>query len=309
MAQINWYEKLQTISAIHVTPFHPETRAIDWAGLEKNVDFLVTNGAQVVVACGNTSEFYSLTLEEARGVIRRVLNTVAGRATVVAGVGYSIDTAIRLGEDAVTAGAQGILIHQPIDPYITDGGAVAYYRGVMAGVQAPSILYFKDPTLSDDVLLAVAEQEELVGVKYAFNDLPRFAAVVRRMPEERRIAWVCGTAEKWAPFFFAAGAKGFTSGLVNVCPELSFALLRALQAENQAAVWRLWERVLPFENLRAKRHNGNNVVVIKEAMNRLGRNVGVTREPVDVLDETDGAELQRILETWEQSGFSGCNLQ
>ena len=30
-----------------------------------------------------------------------------------------------------------------------------------------------------------------------------------------RIAWVAGLAETWAPILYAAGARGFTSGLIK----------------------------------------------------------------------------------------------
>ena len=46
------------------------------------------------------------------------------------------------------------------------------------------------------------------------------------------MVWVCGTAETWALFFFAAGAEGLTSGLVNIVDCRDF----ASEAEAQAAL-------------------------------------------------------------------------
>ena len=43
------------------------------------------------------------------------------------------------------------------------------------------------------------------------------------------IIWVGGLAEVWAPSFYAVGARGFTSGLINVWPERSVAINRALE--------------------------------------------------------------------------------
>ena len=34
-----------------------------------------------------------------------------------------------------------------------------------------------------------------------------------------QIVWVGGLAEVWAPPLYAVGARGFTSGLINVWPE------------------------------------------------------------------------------------------
>jgi len=293
-------KRFETISAISMTPFFPDTKEIDWNGVKENVDFLLEHGAKVIVPCGNTSEFYALTLDEAKEEIRRVVEWVDGRALVLAGIGYSAETAIELGKYAQEVGADAVMIHQPIQPYVTDRGAVSYFKKIIEALDIPSVLYFKDPQLSDQVLKELAPLEKLVAVKYAINDLPRFAKVTRDIPADQyNLTWICGTAEKWAPFYFNAGAKGFTSGLINVCPEKSFQMLHGLQQGDSETVWKLWEETLEFENLRGKYNNGNNVVVVKEAMNQLGLTAGVTREPVDPLDEGDKQAVTQLLQKWD----------
>jgi 4-hydroxy-tetrahydrodipicolinate synthase len=291
-------KRFETICAISMTPFYPGSKEINWGGVEENINFLLDNGTKVIVPCGNTSEFYALTLDEAKEETRRVVEIVNGRATVLAGVGYALPIAIELGKHAQQAGADAVMIHQPIHPYITARGAISYFKGIIEALDIPTVIYWKDANLSDDVLKELAPMDKFVAVKYAINDLPRFTNIVREMPLEHNITWVCGTAEKWAPYFFNAGAKGFTSGLVNLYPQVSFEMLHALEADDQETVWRAWEKTLPFENLRAKYNSGNNVVVVKEAMNQIGLTAGVTREPVDPLDGKDKVEVTRILESW-----------
>ena len=291
-------KKLETISAINMTPFKPENREVDWEALDLNIRFLIDNGTKVIVPCGNTGEFYALTLEEAKEEIRRVVEVATGEATIVAGVGYAVDTALELGNYAKDVGADAIMILQPIHPYVTNSGIISYFKKIMKNVDLPVILYFKDPNISDDVLKELAPIENFVGVKYAINDLPRFAKLVRSVPEENKITWICGTAEKWAPFFYHVGAKGFTSGLINVYPQKAFEMLNALKAGDQETVWKSWEDSVPFENLRAKYNNGNNVAVVKEAMEQIGLKGGITREPVDPLNDQDKAEVRGILKSW-----------
>jgi len=299
MNYADFSKKFSTISAINMLPFEKDTKAINWTGLEENIEFLLQNKMEVLVPNGNTGEFYALTIAEAKETTNKVIELVAGRATVMAGIGYAVETAIDLGKAAQEAGADCVMIHQPIHPYITSRGAVTYFKTIIEALDIPSIIYFKDPHLSDEVLQELAPLEKLVGVKYAINDLPRFAKLVQTVPKEYNIAWICGTAEKWAPFFYNAGAVGFTSGLVNVYPEKSLELLNALREGNQETVWKVWNEVLPFEDLRAKYNNGNNVVVIKEAMEQLGLTAGVTREPVDPLNEEDKREVAELLESWK----------
>lgn len=292
-------KRFSTISGINIVPFIEGTKEIDWQGLDDNVNFLLQNGIKVIVPNGNTGEFYALTIEEANQVANRVTEVVNGRATVVAGIGYSVDTAIEMGKSALDSGADCVMIHQPIHPYITEAGAVEYYRKIIEGLDAPSIIYFKDVHLSDDVIKQLAPLEKLVGIKYAINDIQRVTQVIRSIPKSCNVAFICGTAEKWAPFFYHSGAVGFTSGLVNVFPQKSFALLHALQEGDQDKVWDIWEEVVPFEDLRAKHNNGNNVVVIKEAMEQLGQRAGETREPVNPLSKNDRLELEELLKSWQ----------
>ncbi|MFS0788876.1 dihydrodipicolinate synthase family protein [Shouchella sp. 1P09AA] len=290
-------KKLQTISAIPITTFH-EDLSINWSGVKENIDYLIDNDLEVVVPCGNTSEFYALSIEEAKEEIQRVVKYVDGRALVVAGVGYAVPTAVELGNFAKEAGADAIMIHMPVHPYITSRGTVQYFQSIIEQVDLPSLVYFKDPNISDDVIKELAPIEKFVGVKYAINDLPRFTKLVREVPKSHNIAWICGTAEKWAPYFWQAGAVGFTSGLVNILPSKAFELLEALKSKNYEVAWDVWEYVLPFEDLRAKYHNGNNVVVIKEAMEAVGLTAGTTREPVAPLNKQDRQEVLTLLETW-----------
>ncbi|WP_018922021.1 dihydrodipicolinate synthase family protein [Salsuginibacillus kocurii] len=294
-------DKLATINAISMLPFHNESKDIHWEGLRQNINFLLDNDTEVIIPNGNTGEFYTLTVEEAKEVTREVVNLVNGQATVVAGVGYSVDTAIELGKAAEDDGADCVMIHQPVHPFITDQGAVSYFKKIIEALDIPSVIYFKDPHLSDDVLTELASLEKLVGVKYAVNDVPRITKLIRQTPAEHNIAWICGTAEKWAPFFHFAGTVGFTSGLINVHPEKSQQMLRAMRDGDTESMWMAWEDALAFEELRAKYNNGNNVVVIKETMEQLGMIGGVPREPVGPLNEQDKREVAAIIEGWDFS--------
>lgn len=292
-------KELETISGISLTPFKEGSKDIDWDAVKENIEFLIGNGVEVIVPCGNTSEFYALTIEEAKEEIKKVTEIVNGRAKIVAGIGYSLQTAVDLGNYAEEVGADAVMIHMPVHPYITERGLTAYFREVIEALNIPSLIYFKDPTISDNVIKQLASIDKLVGVKYAINDLPRFAKIVYDVPaEEYNLTWICGTAEKWAPFFYSVGAKGFTSGLVNIYPQKSFELLNALRENDQEVIWKVWREVMPFEDLRAKYNNGNNVVVIKEAMELVGLNAGVTREPVSPLNEADRQEVMDLLKSW-----------
>ena len=250
----------------------------------------------MIVPCGNTGEFYALSVAEAQAVTRFVVKQVGGRAAVLAGIGYDLGTAREMALAAQEVGADAVMVHQPVHPYLMTEGLIRYYADIARSVEIGVVLYARHEAIDQEVLGRIADIENVLAIKYAINDLPRFADLVESV--EGPVVWVCGTAEMWAPFFFAAGAEGFTSGLVNIAPEMSLTMLDGLRKGDAEAVRTVWRQVAPIERLRAKKHNGNNVSVIKEGMNLAGLPAGQVREPLGELDDTDRQELIQILRSW-----------
>jgi 4-hydroxy-tetrahydrodipicolinate synthase len=292
-------ECLRGISAVMVTPFD-EQGEVDLAGVEATADFLVRGGMRTIVPLGNTGEFYGLTTAESRAVVEATISAVAGRAAVVVGVGLSPIEAGTAAEHAAASGADAVMVHQPANPYVTGEGLCAYYASVAERSGLPLVPYVKTPGLKLDDLIRIASLPAVVGVKHAVNDLPVFGSVVARTYGSGTV-WICGTAETWAPFFFAVGAEGFTSGLVNVTTGPSLALLEAMRAGDRERVASLWQSIRPFEELRARRGDGFNVSVVKEALRQLGRPAGGIRPPASPVGADESAAIAELLGAWELS--------
>jgi 4-hydroxy-tetrahydrodipicolinate synthase len=102
-------------------------------------------------------------------------------------------------------------------------------------------------------------------------------------------------AELHVARYAAIGADAFTSGLINVAPELT----RAVRDEAAAGRWdrvgELAERIRPFAALRA-RAPGYSTAVIKEAMAMLGKpGGGRVRPPLAPLAPADREHLRELL--------------
>jgi 4-hydroxy-tetrahydrodipicolinate synthase len=132
-------------------------------------------------------------------------------------------------------------------------------------------------------------------------DPARFGAVAQDAGGERFV-WIAGLAELSAPGYWALGATGFTSGLANVDPGLSLAMLTALRANDYPAAQRIWHQIRPFEALRAAGESENNVSVVKEALAQLGLCRRDVRPPCQVLDDAGRADVARMLTEWGMSG-------
>lgn len=110
--------------------------------------------------------------------------------------------------------------------------------------------------------------------------------------------WIAGLAELSAPGYFAVGATGFTSGLVNVDPAISLGMFHALSTGDYPAAMAVWERIRPFEELRAANGNANNVSVVKDALAQLGLCRPDVRPPSRLLTAGERERLFGLLSSW-----------
>jgi 4-hydroxy-tetrahydrodipicolinate synthase len=288
---------LPGISGVHVTPFDAADR-IQPEVLRAVVARLAAAGIDNIVAAGNTGEFYAMTPQEITAVYGHAVEASAGRSAVTAGVGRSVQEACELARAAGRAGADAVMIHQPPDPFASPEGMVAYVHAVAEASPLPAVLYVRRDIFSEDDFARLLDHPNVIGMKYAVPDVVKLAERLRLAAPLGKIA-VCGLAEPWAPAFHAAGARGFTSGLVNVLPELSVSVRDALARGDYAAARAGCERIADFEALRAMQGNGWNVTVVKQAMRRMGFAVGPARAPATAeLPASHAQRLDAILAGW-----------
>ncbi|MBL1069197.1 dihydrodipicolinate synthase family protein, partial [Streptomyces sp. 7-21] len=260
---------------------------------------LVGAGVRTVTPNGNTSEFYALSEGERRAEAEWAVEEAGPEARVVVGVGGAVSGAVAAAEHAREAGAGMVMVHQPVSPYVSGEGWVAYHRAVAEAVPELGVVPYVRSGLVGGRELARLGQAcpNVIGVKYAVADPVRFASVAREAGRERFV-WVAGLAELYAPAYFACGATGFTSGLVNVAPEVSLAMLRALRAGDYQAAMGVWDRIRVFEELRAKEQSAFNVSVVKEALAVLGLCRRQVRPPSSELPEEDRQLVTKIVKEW-----------
>lgn len=288
---------LTGISGILVTPFDADDR-IAPDRLKPVVDRAIRAGVHVLVANGNTSEFYVLTTTEAEAMVQAVAGQVAGRVPLLAGVGRSVSDACALARASRAAGASALMVHQPPDPFVSPRGVVAYVQRVAeAGGGLPLMLYLRNDGIGLDAIEQLCRVPGVAGVKWASPTPLRLAEAMRRA--DPGIVWVGGLAETWAPPLYAVGARGFTSGLINVWPEHSVAIHAALEAGDYPRAMRLIDVMADFERIRAEEQNGTNVTAVKAALQIMGEDCGATRPPSAwPLTDRQTADLRRLLKSW-----------
>jgi 4-hydroxy-tetrahydrodipicolinate synthase len=270
-------QALPGISGILVTPYGPDgTLSPD--RLAPILDRALRAGLHMPVVNGNTGEFYALTTDEAVTMAQEVAALVAGRAPLLAGVGRALPDACRLARASAEAGAAALMVHQPPDPFVAPRGIADYLRAVAdASDGLPMMLYLRNDAIGTQAIADLCAVPGVKGVKWATPNLLKLAEAMAAC--DPAITWVCGLAEVWAPPMYAVGARGFTSGLINVWPERSLAIHAALDAGDYARANALIAGMRAFEDIRAEEMNGTNVTGVKAALIAQGHDCGPTRPP------------------------------
>ncbi len=294
--------RLGGVIAFPVTPFK-KNLTLDLAGLRKNLRKLVGQPLCAIVAGAGTGELHSLSTEEHLAVVKATLEEVKGRHPVLAGVGFSPQTAVDMARACTAAGVDGILIFPPYypgDP--NDEGFFNYYRNVAAATKRGVLIYSRDhANFSPAAVERLATIPNFIAYKDGQGDIRRFQQIIARVGD--RLHWIGGAGDDCVPAYYSLGVRTYTSSIANVSPRLSHRLhelasARTAEADAElAGIMR--ELVTPLYAFRARR-KGYEVSVMKTMMDLSGQVGGSVRPPLNDLRPEEVKEMGVILKAWKK---------
>jgi 4-hydroxy-tetrahydrodipicolinate synthase len=229
-----------------VTPFRDGR--IDVEALERLVEWHIGEGSHGLVAVGTTGESPTVSRQEHKDVIGRVVDLVAGRIPVIAGTGSNATAqSLDMLQHAESAGADAALVVTPYYNKPNQAGLLAHYRVLHDNANLPIILYNIPGRCVIDILpetmAEMARWPRIIGVKDATGSMERVS--------RQRV--LCGkdfiqlSAEDAAALGFNAhGGQGCISVTANVAPRLCAEFQEASLAEDMKLARELQDRLLPL---------------------------------------------------------------
>jgi 4-hydroxy-tetrahydrodipicolinate synthase len=211
-----------------VTPMD-ESGAVDWASLQKLVEFHIGQGTDAIVAVGTTGESATLDEDEHCVVIKATVEYAQGRIPIIAGTGSnSTSEAITLTHRAKEVGADACLIVTPYYNKPTQEGLYLHYKAISEAVDIPQILYNVPGRTACDMLPETVGRlsylPNIVGVKEATGDLPRIKAIRALAGSDFAIYSGDDATSREACLL---GANGSITVTGNVAPKLVHEMLMA----------------------------------------------------------------------------------
>jgi 4-hydroxy-tetrahydrodipicolinate synthase len=276
-----------------VTPMKVDG-SIDWASLDKLVEFHVAEGTNTIVAVGTTGESATLSVGEHLQVIERVVGQVNGRISVVAGTGAnSTSEAVELTKSAQAAGVDACLLVVPYYNKPTQEGLFRHFSFIADAVDVPQILYnVPGRTITDmqnDIVVRLSTHDNIMGIKDATGDLARAKALIESVPED---FYVYSGDDPTAPELMLLGGKGNISVTANVAPRKMAELCRLAMAGETDATRSLQNELTPLHNAL---FNEANPIPVKWAVSQLGLMPSGIRLPLTPLTEPSKEPLRKAM--------------
>jgi len=275
-----------------VTPF--KDGKVDWESLEGLVDFHLKNGTHGIVACGTTGEAATLTHEEHREVIQRVVRHANKKIPVIAGTGSnSTQHAIELTRQAEELGADGALLISPYYNRPMQEGIYQHYKKVAESVGIPLIIYNipsrTGSKIEPETLARLSEIKNIAGVKEATGSVDQAIDVIRLC--EDRLALFSGE-DSLTFSLMALGGQGVISTVANVTPREMSELTEACLQGNWKKGKELQFKLVPL--IRAV-FIETNPIPVKTALSIMGKCRGDLRLPLTPMSEGNLKKLRQAM--------------
>jgi len=287
-------DSLGTILTAIVTPFDAGL-AVEHGRLAELAEYLVENGSDGLVVAGTTGESPTLADDEKTAMFRTVVEAVGDRVPVIANTG-SNDTAhsVELTRAAEKCGVDAVLAVTPYYNKPPERGLLAHFRAVAAATSLPLVVY-NIPSrsvvnLSPEALAALGEVENIVAVKQANPDLGE----LRRLRELSDLGIYAGNDDMLLDVLKMGGLGGICVSSHVVGPQLA-EIARLVRAGDEAGAERL---DIDLRSLYKTLFLTANPILVKEALNLLGHEVGGLRLPLVPATPKESAvvvaELRRL---------------
>lgn len=276
-----------------VTPF-TEDDTINEPALRKLTNHLIDGGVHGVFAVGSQGEFWALDPDEKEHVWEIVVEEANGRTLVYGGTaGVTTREAVMLTRRAEEAGVDAVSVLTPYFISPTDDELYNHFKAIANAVGIPVLLYSNPARtgvkMSPKLVSRLAEIDNIVGMKDSSGDLTLTIQYIHDTPDEFALLMGRDTLIFSALLSGAAGAIAATG---NVCPDLVVSIYEHFIAGDYEAAKQAQDALAP---LRIAFSWGTFPVVIKEALNLMGMDVGPARAPVGPMSPDQRERLRDVL--------------
>jgi len=276
-----------------VTPFRKDG-SLDLDALRRLVQLQLRAGIDFLVPCGTTGETPTLEHAEYLAVVRTVVQEVAGRVPVIAGVGgNNTRKVIDLAAEVRGLGIQGILSVAPYYNKPTQEGLYQHFQAMAESTDLPIIVYNVPARTSSNIepptVARLSKIPNIIGIKEASGSIVQQMEVLAAVPPGFRV--LSGDDSFTFPLM-ALGGVGIISVISNEIPGEMTRLAHLLLEGKLAAARQLHFSLLPLMQVNFIE---TNPIPVKAALAMMGMIEEVYRLPLVPMKSENRAKLEKVL--------------
>lgn len=277
-----------------ITPF--QGGEIDFETLDELIEFQLEGGIDGIVPVGTTGESCTLSHDEQKKVMSRVVDVVDGQTPVIVGAGSnSTAEAIELTAFAKKTGADATLQVTPYYNKPTQKGFYEHFKAIAEAVDLPVVLYNIPGRcgagMTPETIARLAEVENIVAIKEATGSLDQASEIASQCD----ITIISGDDSLTLPLA-SVGAQGVISVVANIVPADVKAMTDLILAGDLVSA-RHWHRKL-FTLCKSMLTLATNPIPIKAALAMLNRAPEELRLPMTPLEQGKRAALKKTLQEY-----------
>jgi 4-hydroxy-tetrahydrodipicolinate synthase len=282
-----------------VTPF--KNGVIDWDGLERLIEHVISGGVEFLVSLGTTGESVTTTDAEHRQILDFTIKTNRGRLPLVAGIFGGNNTAALV--EKIKAynfeGIDGLLSSNPSYNKPGQEGIYQHYMA-LAEVSPLPILIYNVPSrtasnMSAETTLRLAyASDKFIGIKEASDDIYQVMKILKGRPEGFLV--LSGDDFITLPLI-TAGGDGVISVIANTLPRPFTDMVRAALRQDLPTAQNLNFQLLELYRLLFIE---GNPVGVKAAMELQGICSREVRLPLTAMSADGVQQLMAALEPFAE---------
>jgi 4-hydroxy-tetrahydrodipicolinate synthase len=276
-----------------VTPFSRDT-TVDVEALRRLVQFQLRGGIDFLVPCGTTGETPTLEHGEYLDIIRVVVEEVAGKVPVIAGVGgNSTAKVIGLAQEVEKIKVQGLLSVAPYYNKPTQEGLYQHFKALAESTRLPVILYNVPGRTGSNIepatVARLSKIPNIVAIKEASGSITQQMEVLNTVEPGFRV--LSGDDAFTFPLM-ALGGVGIISVVSNEIPGQMTKLAHLMLDGKIDEARKLHFQLLP---LMQANFLETNPIPVKAALAMMGMIEEVYRLPLVPMKPENHAKLEKAL--------------
>ena len=308
---------MKGVVIVQTTPFNKDG-SLDLEGMRVNTRWLLERTAGkdfIFTPLGSTGEFYAMSDDECKAVLKMVVEEAKGKVIIIAGAARAgTRETIKMCQYAESVGADGVQIVLPYYQVPTEEGMYQHYKQVAESIHI-GIMVYNNPSVSGSwikppLMARLSRIPNIIADKENTPYIMSYYAMQGAVDPKDTVI-LCGLGEQMFSFEAVYGCPGFISAIANFAPDLSYSIYKAAVARDFNKVAEIINSMSPYFSFVSKvaashgPHTGVEgaaggsmfIGVVKAAMDIVGLRGGEVRLPLVGLNKEEKAELSDILRT------------